>query len=56
MQIRYHADLDLIRSIRDEQKQVEENEKFGERQNVDQTVQIMNSEQAVLNKEEHKFK
>ena len=56
MQARYHADLDLIRSMRDEQKQVEDNEKTEERLNIDQTFFKMNSEQAVLNTEEHKFK
>ena len=56
MQSNYYADLDLIKSIKEETKLVEVDEKNDEKNYMDQAAQLMNSEQAELNKEEKQFK
>ena len=56
MQSNYYADLDLMRSIKDEKKQVEVGVKIDEKNYIDQATQLMNQEQAELSKEEQRFK
>ena len=56
MQSNYYADLDLMKSIKDEKKQVEVGVKIDEKNYIDQATQLMNQEQAELSKEEQRFK